>query len=318
MTTLLVGVFTWFGIHMLLWIPRSIQERKKKKLLHKQNVATKYYIRRFTSAQRITHLFVIISFLLLALTGMVLKFANMDWAANLAKFIGGIEVAGRLHRFGAIITFGYFLFHLGYLVVFKSKRKVSFKTFAFGENSLLPNLQDVKDFWATIKWFVGKGPKPNYGRWTYWEKFDYLAVFWGVAIIGFSGLLLWFPEFFTKVFPGWLINVAQIIHSDEALLAVGFIFTYHFFNTHLRPDAFPMDTVIFTGLVPFEEFRYDRPREYKYLKESGRLKKVLIKLEGKNNRNEVIIRIFGFLFVITGLILVGLIIYSMLVGYVFT
>ncbi len=318
MTTLLVGVFTWFGIHMLLWIPRSIQERKKKKVLHHQNIASKYYIQRFTSAQRITHLFVIISFLMLALTGMILKFANMEWAATLAKFIGGIEVAGRLHRFGAIITFGYFLFHLGYLVVFKSKRKVGFKTFMFGPNSLMPNLQDVKDFWATLKWFVGRGPKPNYGRWTYWEKFDYMAVFWGVAVIGFSGLLLWFPEYFTKVFPGWLINVAQIIHSDEALLAVGFIFTYHFFNTHLRPDAFPMDTVIFTGLVPFEEFRYDRPREYKFLKETGRLKKVLIKIEGKNKRKEIIIRIFGFLFVATGLILVGLIIYSMLVGYVFS
>ena len=120
-----------------------------------------------------------------------------------------------------------------------------------------------------MKWFVGKGPRPNYGRWTYWEKFDYLAVFWGVAIIGFSGLVLWFPVFFTKFFPGWVINVSQIIHSDEALLAVGFIFTVHFFNTHFRPEAFPMDTVIFyrphatgtfqtrtaTGISGIERFR---------------------------------------------------------------
>jgi cytochrome b subunit of formate dehydrogenase len=175
-------------------------------------------------------------------------------------------------------------------------------------------MQDLRDFGATIKWFVGKGPKPNYGRWTYWEKFDYMAVFWGIAVIGFSGLILWFPVLFTKIFPGWLINVAQIIHSDEALLAVGFIFTIHFFNTHLRPDAFPMDTVIFTGLVPLDEFRKDRPREYDELKESGRLKKVMVKKESQSWYYKTI-RFFGFLFVAFGLILVGFIIYSMLFGY---
>ncbi len=106
-----------------------------------------------------------------------------------------------------------------------------------------------------------------------------MAVFWGVAVIGWSGLILWFPEYFTKVFPGWVINVAMIIHSDEALLAVGFIFTVHFFNTHLRPDAFPMDTVIFTGTVPYNEFKHERPREFEYLKKSGRLKKVILKRE---------------------------------------
>ena len=86
---------------------------------------------------------------------------------------------------------------------------------------------------------AGRGPQ--YGRWTYWEKFDYFAVFWGIAVIGSTGLMLWFPEFFTRLLPGWLINVATIIHSDEALLATGFIFTVHFFNTHLRPEKFPMD-----------------------------------------------------------------------------
>ncbi len=71
-------------------------------------------------------------------------------------------------------------------------------------------------------------------------------MFWGVAVIGMTGLMLWFPTVFTRVMPGWMINVATTIHSDEALLAVGFIFTIHFFNTHFRPEKFPMDTVIFT------------------------------------------------------------------------
>ena len=113
------------------------------------------------------------------------------------------------------------------------------------------------------------GRAPRYGRWTYWEKFDYFAVFWGVGMIGFSGLILWFPEFFTHFLPGWFVNVATIIHSDEALLATGFIFTVHFFNTHFRPDKFPMDPVIFTGRIPLEEFKEDRPREYEELVARG-------------------------------------------------
>ena len=156
--------------------------------------------------------------------------------------------------------------------------------------------------------------QPAFDRWIYWEKFDYFAVFWGVAIIGFSGLMLWFPEFFTRFLPGWLINIAQIIHSDEALLAVGFIFTVHFFNTHLRPDAFPMDTVIFTGLIPLEEFKETRPREYEELKKSGKLRKMLVKQEVKPSW-ERWVKIFGSIFLTIGIVLVILIIYSVLTGY---
>ena len=173
------------------------------------------------------------------------------------------------------------------------------------------NKQDLLDFWASMKWFVGAGKRPQYGKWTYWEKFDYFAVFWGVAIIGFTGLMLWFPEFFTKIFPGWFINVAQIIHSDEALLAVGFIFTIHFFNTHLRPESFPMDTVIFTGHVPLEEYKHDRPRDYERLVESGKLEKYVVEREFSKKKMKLV-KTFGFIALGAGLILVALIIYSLI------
>jgi len=313
MTSLLVVVFGFFGIHLLLWLPRSFQLMRKKKE-HKAVAGEVYHIRRFSQSQRITHLFVIFSFILLALTGMSLKFANMPWANFLAKLLGGVEAAGNFHRFAAVITFGYFVFHIYSLIKTKLRKKTGWGNFIFGKNSLMFNKQDLKDFWSTFKWFIGLGPKPGYGRWTYWEKFDYFAVFWGVAVIGFSGLILWFPEFFTRIFPGWLINVAMIIHSDEALLAVGFIFTIHFFNTHLRPDAFPMDKVIFTGTVPEEEYKHDRPREYEELKDSGRLEELRVKKEGKHPFDTAI-KIFGFTMVAIGLTMVVLIIYSMLFGY---
>jgi cytochrome b subunit of formate dehydrogenase len=211
------------------------------------------------------------------------------------------------------MTFVYFAFHLSTLFPLKKKSGLSWKEFMFGDNSLVPNKKDLTDFVGTVKWFAGKGPRPEYGRWTYWEKFDYLAVFWGVAIIGLSGLVLWFPEFFTKFIPGWGINVAQIIHSDEALLAVGFIFTVHFFNTHLRPESFPMDTVIFTGHVPLDVYKKDRPYEYKALEKSGDLDKVVVEKQYSpiNIRR---IKIFGFIFLAIGVGMIVLIVYSLIAG----
>ncbi len=312
MTSLLLGVFSFFGIHLLMWLPRSLRERIKKRKAEPKEVGNKY-IRRFSRNQRITHVFVIVSFILLALTGMMLKFAHMEWAKFLANVIGGVHTAGVLHRIGAVITFGYFGFHLTNLVKLKRKKRLSMMKFIFGKDSLWFNKQDIIDFWATMKWFVGKGPRPNYGRWTYWEKFDYLAVFWGVAIIGFSGLVLWFPVFFTRLIPGWVINVCQIIHSDEALLAVGFIFTIHFFNTHFRPEAFPMDTVIFTGHMPLEHFKHERPREYQELKDSGKLESAIVEKEFSKESLRWI-RFFGFLALTIGVILVGFIVYSFLSG----
>jgi cytochrome b subunit of formate dehydrogenase len=250
---------------------------------------------------------------MLALTGMMLKFSDMAWARFLVKFFGGAEGAGLIHRFGAILTFGYFGYHLYSLFSEKRKLNKSVKDYFFGPNSLMFNKKDIKDFVASVKWFFGKGERPKYGRWTYWEKFDYMAVFWGVAVIGFSGLMLWFPEFFSRLFPGKFINVAQIIHSDEALLAVGFIFTIHFFNTHLRPESFPMDTVIFTGHAPAEEYKEDRPGEYEELEAKGELEKKIAHRQFSKLRMQVI-RFFGFLFLATGVLLVILIIFSLLFG----
>ncbi len=313
MTSLLIGVFGFFGLHTLLWIPRSIMELRKKKRHHKKVVGEAQYYRRFTKSQRITHIFVILSFILLAITGMMLKFAHMTWANNLSKLIGGVHIAGNIHRFAAIITFGYFAFHVFSLLKLKKEKKVSFKSFIFGPNSLMFNKQDVKDFIGTVKWFVGMGERPKYGRWTYWEKFDYMAVFWGVAVIGFSGLILWFPELFTRIFPGWIINVSQIIHSDEALLAVVFIFTIHFFNTHLRPEAFPMDTVIFTGHVELEEYKADRPKEWEEIEKSGDMNRVIVKTEITSSWLKIV-KFFGYIFLFSGVILVILIIYSLIAG----
>ncbi|MDD5675215.1 MAG: cytochrome c3 family protein, partial [Chitinivibrionales bacterium] len=250
MNCLLIGTMGFFGLHTLLWFPRSLRQRLREQ--KKSHAGPQQWVRRFSPFYRILHICVIISFLALALTGMIIKFSYEKWAIVLSQILGGTEVTRVIHRVAALITFGYFGFHIGEMIVRLRREKINIWDFLFLRESMIPTMRDVREFVQTVKWFWGKGPRPTYGKWTYWEKFDYFAVFWGVAIIGSTGLVLWFPEFFTRIFPGWIINIAMVIHSDEALLAVGFIFTIHFFNTHFRPEKFPMDTVIFSGKVPLD------------------------------------------------------------------
>ena len=110
-----------------------------------------------------------------------------------------------------------------------------------------------------LRWFVGLGPKPTFERWTYWEKFDFWGACADVVIIGSTGLVLWFPYLFCRFLPATVLNIAQVIHSTQALLATGFVFAIHFFNTHLRPEKFPADMSILTGLVSEEEMLHERP-----------------------------------------------------------
>jgi cytochrome b subunit of formate dehydrogenase len=138
---------------------------------------------------------------------------------------------------------------------------------------MVPQPRDLVELYRHVKWFLRVGPRPEFDRFTYWEKFDYWAVFWGVGMIGLSGLVLWFPTVAAKLLPGWAFNIAMIIHSDEAILATGFIFAIHFFNSHLRPEKFPMDFVIFTGRVHVDELKHERPLEYERVKASGELEK---------------------------------------------
>ena len=308
MTFLLVGTLTFAGAHTALWLRRSLGSRPAEAA-----EAAPVYVRRFTTFQRNLHLMVIGSFLGLAATGMTLKFSYAPWARVLARLFGGFVGAGLIHRFCAVVTFTYFGLHLWDLVRQKRGSGATWWKLVFGPESMMLNRRDWREFVGSIKWFLKKGPRPRYGRWTYWEKFDYFAVFWGVAVIGMTGLILWFPTVFTHVIPGWMVNVATTIHSDEALLAVCFIFSIHFFNTHFRPEKFPIDTVIFTTGVPLEELKRDRPLEYRQLRESGELER--LKMPAPHPVARRMWRRFGFTALGIGLVLIALILYAMLFVY---
>jgi thiosulfate reductase cytochrome b subunit len=255
----------------------------------------------------------VLSFITLALTGLSLKFSYTGWAAKLSRILGGFETAGFIHRSAAVLMFSVFVAHLYDIVRAKKSQGKPWGEMLFGKDSLLLNKQDLREFFGTMKWFLSLGPRPRYGRWTYWEKFDYFAVFWGIFVIGSTGLTLWFPILFTRLLPGWFINVATIIHSDEALLATGFIFTIHFFNTHLRPEKFPMDVTVFTGHMQLAELKRDKPREYEELLASGRLEEHL----AEPHQPVVVktVRFFAWIALATGFSIVVWIIYAMIFAY---
>ena len=172
--------------------------------------------------------------------------------------------------------------------------------------------KDVLDIIGMFRWFVGLGPLPKFDRFTYWEKFDYMADAFGTVVIGGSGLLLAFPMVSSHLLPGWIFNVAMIIHGYEALLAIAFIFTIHFFNAHLRLQKFPMDMVVFTGEISEDELEEERPLEYERLKREGRLESLLIKPKSADTLRRI--RIVGLGLLLLGITLVVLIVWAGLGG----
>ena len=267
------------------------------------------HVRRFGLAERLLHGLLMFSFLGLGLTGLPLLFAEASWAAIMAGLVGGYGVTSVLHRIFATLMISLFAAHLARLLHrLYVKKELGI---LWGTDSLVPQPRDVTQMAQHFRWFVGLGPRPDFGRFTYWEKFDYWAVFWGMGVIGGSGLMLWFPGLFARFLPGWVFNVAFVVHGEEALLATMFIFTVHFFNGHLRPEKFPMDTVIFTGRTSLEGFRHERPAEYAALISSGKLDALLVPPPAP--RILLAGRIVGSIAVLLGLLMVLLTVRAVLV-----
>jgi cytochrome b subunit of formate dehydrogenase len=312
MVQLLVGTFAFFWLHTILWFFREYKERRQRKgQPHVKvpglaelpaNLHGKHF-QRFSRTWRVAHLTFAISLMVLTLTGIPLFYSEARWAAPLMTLLGGPHNAGIIHRVSAVIFAGVFFWHLIYITVKLARDWKNFKI--FGPNSLVPGLQDLKDIIAMFKWFFGMAPRPVFDRWTYWEKFDYWAPFWGVTIIGVSGLMMWLPNITGQYLPGWVFNVAAIFHSEEAFLAVVFLFTVHFFNNHFRPDKFPLELVMFTGTMTIDELKHDHPLQYQRLLESGELEKHMVDAPSQPMTSAS--KVLGFVLIVIGLTLLTLV-----------
>lgn len=315
MEALLVGVFAFFWLHSGLWYFREWKDRKNHVAVPHLRIDglpmdEKKHFQRFPIGWRVAHLAFALITMTLVLTGTSALFSHTSWAPVVAKVLGGAHGLGLIHRVAAAMFVGIFFIHFVYVM----QRLLRDKTFRwFGPDSLIPNWKDIADCIGMFKWFLGMGPKPRFDRWAYFEKFDYWAVFWGVTIIGFSGLMLALPTVTAKLLPGWVFNIATVVHGEEAFLAAVFLFTVHFFNNHFRPDKLPPpDIVMFTGTQSLEEFRADHPAQYQRLVNSGELEKFLVDAPSLPMRRGS--KILGLTLIAVGLTLLVLVINGFLTG----
>jgi len=222
-----------------------------------QPAARERYVVRFDRHQRLQHFLMMSSFIVLALTGLPQKFSGLAISQWWVNMLGGLEMVRTLHRAAGFVMLSDCVYHIAYLFFGIGVHR------RFGALRMIPTRKDLGDVAQTAAYFLGiSGEKPKFDRFSYLEKFDYWAVFWGIAVMGGSGLVLMFPVKVTNVLPGQTIAVALAMHSDKALLAVGWIFIVHMFNAHLAPWIFPFDATIFTGKVAAERYAEEHPLEW--------------------------------------------------------
>jgi len=226
-------------------------------------------IRRFSPLDRLFHLFLMLTFLIQAATGFSRLYITTSWGKNINTLFGGYETSILIHKWVGVFMIIGFLIHTFYLLI-----RINWKNLTksiLGPDSLVLNFQDGRQLWQRILWFFGMGSPPKFDRWTYFEKFDYWAVYWGMPLLAVTGLMAMFPLTTSRIVPGWFLNIAVLLHRAEALLAVSYIFIVHFFIGHFRPSSFPMNESMFSGSISLEEAMEERPAWIERLKKEGRL-----------------------------------------------
>ncbi|MBI4318397.1 MAG: hypothetical protein HY675_07895 [Chloroflexi bacterium] len=233
---------------------------------------------RFDVHQRIQHILMMSTFLTLAFTGLPQKFHSVPISEWLIAALGGLEMTQNIHHFAAWVMIFDCFYHGGYIAYTVAvKRRLT-------PLQMIPSIKDFRDAAQMFSYFLGLSrQKPRFDRFSYLEKFDYWAVFWGIAIIGGSGLVLMLPVLVSKVLPGQIIPVALAAHSDEAVLAVGWIFVVHFFYAHLVPHIFPFNSSIFTGRVPKSRYKEEHPLEWERIEAAA--KRALPQIATESERN---------------------------------
>lgn len=266
----LVGLFV---LHAFLWFLRSLIDALRFGRPRRLAAAEPAVIS-FPPIHRWMYGLTILAFMTLTLTGLPLKYSDQAWAGRLASALGGFETTRLWHHVGALLVVVVCVVHLvwvGRLLFARRREGLTWKAIVFGPDSPVPNTRDARDAAGMLGWFFGMCRKPGFERWTYWEKFDYWAVWLALAVIGGSGLLLWFPNVFCLVLPGSVLNFAQVMHAQTALMVAGCLFVIHFFNTHLRPEKFPLDLSVLTGVVSEAHLRRARPDYLERLRREGKL-----------------------------------------------
>jgi cytochrome b subunit of formate dehydrogenase len=264
------------------------------------------HLLRFTGTQRLFHLGLVLLFMLLSLTGIAWMFIETPWGAGLVEFMGGYALVLEIHRIAGLVLLAGFVLQIGYLMAQIDWRR-PWRVLT-DPDSLVFQWRDVVDFFRHLRWVLFGGELPLFERWSWWEKFDYWAVWWGLIIVGVTGLLVYDPVLSADYVPGWFYNIALWIHRIEALLAMGHIFTVHFFIENFRPTTFPFSATMFDGGMPLAHAREEHPLWVERLERNGQLRARTV------SRPALAMRLlhfaFGYALIVLGLfMLVGFIAY---------
>jgi cytochrome b subunit of formate dehydrogenase len=259
-------LFTHIMLDLLRWAVDALPRRRRQgATVHREPAAldeeglpvAPRVFQRFTRGQRLQHIFMLVPFIVLVMTGFPLKFPSSAFWAFTLEQLGGVERLRLVHRAAAAVMIIDFAGHVALLAWWALRRRPGLKGM-----TLLPDLKDLRDLWQNLRYFTfASNERPRFGRFSYIEKFDYWAVFWGMFIMAGSGLVLWHPVGASRVLSGELIRIASIAHSDEALLAFLAITCWHFYNVHFNPRVWPANTVWLKGTLTEEEMRHEHPLE---------------------------------------------------------
>lgn len=215
---------------------------------------------RFSANQRLQHVVVMVAFIALVVTGLPQRFPDHAWSVWFLQNAGGIYTVRFIHRSFGIVFAIASVYHIGTLLhhVLWKRRPLS----------MLLTIKDFRDAVAAFRYDLGlTDVHPRFGRYDFRQKFEYWGMIFGGAVMVFSGLMLMYPVWVTRLLPGELIPVAKTAHSYEGLLAVLIIIVWHLYGAHIGPDKFPFDPTIFTGRVTRDRMRQEHPLEYEELLE---------------------------------------------------
>lgn len=246
--------------------------------------------RRFSSIQRAQHVLLILSFTLLALTGLPQKFAGSEWAENLIAWMGGIESVRTIHHFSAMV-----------LVIVSIAEFIMVGQKIYVERArwtIFPRLQDAFDAFNQFFFNLGlRKDEPKYDRYSWGEKFEYWALVWGTFIMALTGFILWNPILATKFLPGEWIPVAKAAHGGEAILAVLAILIWHFYNVHLKT----FNKAMFTGKMSRHEMQEEHGLELELIEQGKASYQAPVEIQQRRRR-----RFLPFAIVTAALLLFGL------------
>ncbi len=237
---------------------------------------------RFTISDRIEHWTQMAAFGTLGLTGLIQKFATWKVSQFIVSLLGGIETVRIIHRSATVVMMLGVIYHIGtagYKIYVQKSRP-----------TMLPALRDITNAWGIFLYNLGlREDKPQEGRFTFDEKFEYWAFVWGTIVMGVSGFMLWNPIVISRFFPGEFIPAAKAAHGGEAILAVLAIIVWHFYNVHIKH----LNKAMFTGYIHEKDMIEEHPIELADIKAG--LDKIDIPEEELAKRKRIYFSSYGIL-----------------------